>query len=344
MTDVPETVSVALHWLRPLWLWVLLPLLLGGLFWWSHKGRTSAAWNRVVDPNLQPYVLEGEGVVSRRVGLTLLVTWVLTVLLLAGPVVEQQRLPVVEARRAEVIIVDLSRSMAADDLAPSRVARARFKLGDILDRIDDDRVALVAFAERPYVISPLTDDIQTLKAFIPSLEPALMPAQGSRLDLAINKGRELLEGANVQRGHLLLITDGQPGAAARDAAEKAAADGHVLSVLAVGTRSGAPLRDEAGGFVNDDRGQIVIPQLDYESLGNLVDAGGGVLTDVTAGDEDIILLERARRQAAVQGNQQENGAAGVGLSNNRQWIERGPWLVPLIALLYLLLFRRGTAV
>ncbi len=340
MIETADVTLTGLHWLRPQWLWALLVLATAAFLWWYRESRTVSVWNSAIDEELRPYVLEGENSGSRLLGLMFLLSAALAVLILAGPVFEQEQRPVVEARRAEVLVIDLTRSMYADDLAPDRISRARFKIADLLNRAGDDRIGLVAFAERPYVISPLTDDVQTLLSFLPSLEPELMPAQGSRLDLAIDLAWQLLEGAGVTSGHVVLVTDASPNAAAVQMAERVANDGHRLSVLAVGTPTGVPLKDDAGGFVNDAQGQIVIPQLDLAALSELASAGGGEMTSITSDDQDVETLEGARRRAALQGSE---GETTVSNGTATQWIERGPWLVPLLALLSLYLFRRGVA-
>lgn len=338
MIESAEMVRTALTWLRPWWLLALLPLAALAVMRWLMVRRGLAGWNAVVDPRLQPYVLEGESKASAGDSYQLLMVWSLVVIVLAGPVFEKRSLPVAEARRAEVVLFDLSRSMNADDVLPSRLERARFKFADILARSEDDRIGLIAFAERPYVISPLTDDVDTLSAFIPSLEPSLMPAQGSRIDLAINKGLELLSGAGVNQGHLLLVTDSSPDAAAMTSASRASDAGHAVSVLAVGTAAGAPLRDVNGGFINDELGQIVVPTVDLAGLDSLADAGAGVMRQLSTDDSDILSLQARRQSVAVQGLEPLSNSTQTA---SQQWVERGPWLVPLIALLALLLFRRG---
>lgn len=349
--DSAEIMRTGLSWLRPWWLLALLPLVAAAAVHWWREGSVGNGWNAVVDPELQPYVLEDQRKRSRASSLALLAVWGLVIVILAGPVFEQKQLPVVEARRAEVVIVDLSRSMNTDDVAPSRIDRARFKLLDILERAGDDRLALVAFAERPYVISPLTDDAETLRAFIPSMNTSLMPAQGSRIDLAIDKGLELLEGAGVTQGHLLLVTDSSPSGNALEAARRLNRQGHRLSVLAVGTDAGAPLRDTDGGFVNNAQGEIVVPGLDVDSLEALADAGGGVVQRMTNDDADIARLQLERENVALQRETLQNVSivdafarstpSATTQSASQQWIERGPWVLPLVALAALLLFRRG---
>lgn len=334
-----------LVFLRPLWLWGYLPLLIALIVWLRHGAR-SPAWEPVVDAALMPYVVEAGDPRRRGTGLLLFGGWALALFILSGPVREQQPVPVFEARRAQVVLFDLSRSMLADDLAPSRLVRSRFKLADLLKRSGASRTGLVAFAERPYTISPLTDDAATLEAFLTSLEPTLMPAQGSRVDLAIARGVELLAQGGVTEGHLILITDAGIDARDIDAARAAREAGHVVSVLGAATPTGVPLRGADGQFLRRADGSIVVPQLDRAGLDRLARAGGGVSVTLSGGMQDIDAIAAVPTRIvgndgrADEGTSGESDAAGSS-ARERYWIERAPWLIPLLALLSLGLFRRG---
>lgn len=338
-------VNGELEFLRPLWLWGLLPLTLGAWWAWRRSRRTTtSAWERVVDPALAPYVIEPERTGSRGRGVVrwLFAGWALALLALSGPVWEWREVTLHDAPRAQVLVLDLSRSMLAEDIVPDRLTRARYKVRDLLERAGGTRTGLVAFAERPYVISPLTDDAATLEAFLPSLEPSLMPAQGSRPALAIALAAALLERSAAPGGHLILITDAEPSEETMAAAAAARAAGHRLSVLGVGTSRGAPLRDANGQFVRAADGGIVVPQLDMAALGELARAGGGVAVALSSDGSDVEALARVRTATAPSAREEGNERnAAAGRTGERYWTERAPWLLPPLALLALALFRRG---
>jgi len=331
--------DATLVFLRPLWLWGFLPLAIAAFAWWRRRASVGA-WERVVDPALAPYVVEPAGTARRHDVAWLFVGWALALVILSGPVRERQPVPVFEARRAQVVAFDLSGSMLATDLAPDRLTRARYKLGDLLARANGARTGLVAFAERPYVISPLTDDASTLDAFLPSLSPAIVPARGSRPDLAIARAVELLERGGAENGHVILITDADIGTRDIEAARVAAGRGHVVSALGVGTAAGVPLRDAAGRFVRRADGDVVVPQLDLAALRALVGAGGGVAVALASDARDLDALERVETRVV---RVEPDGAGDDARATPREdyWIERVPWLLPPLALLALGLFRRG---
>lgn len=321
-------------WMRPAWLWGFLPLSLLVIFW-LRRGAAGRTWESFVDPELQPYVIEGDASNVRRMPLLLFAGWALALLLLAGPVWQQREIPVFEAVQAEVMVLDLSGSMLADDLAPNRITRARFKLQDLLQRNSGRQIALIAFAERPYVISPLTRDAGTVEAFLPSLDPTIMPAQGSRPDLAIDRAVQLLGQAQVKAGHILLLSDAQFSARDIDSAIAARKAGHRVSVLAVGTAAGAPLRDATGQFVQYADGSIVVPQLDISAMQDLADAGGGLAVKLSTSTEDLDALEALRQSLAISGSSEEAAAQEI------YWIEYSPWLLWILVALVPFAFRRG---
>ena len=323
-----------LIWLRPAWLWALIPLVLL-MVWWFKRQIVQSAWEAVVDHELQPYVIEGEPSSAQFGPWLVLIAWVLSVILLAGPVWKQQDVPVFQAEQAEVIVFDLSRSMRSDDLRPDRLTRARFKLIDLLRRSEGRQTGLIAFTERPYVISPLTEDATTIEAFVPSLAPDVMPVQGSRLDLAIEQAVTLLGQAQVKQGHIVVLSDAQVADRDRAAAKAAFEAGHRVSVLAIGTSAGAPLRDEQGQFVQRANGSIVVTRLDMDGMRNLANAGGGLAVRLSTTSQDLDQLANVRQRIRIDGQATESSAQKL------YWIEYAPWGLWLLLILLLGAFRKG---
>jgi len=255
---------------------------------------------------------------------------------LAGPVWERRPVPLYSAVDSSVVLFDLSNSMYAEDVKPNRLKRAIFKLRDVFDQSGGQQLGLIAFTERPYVLSPLTDDFATIEAYLPSLSPEVMPVQGSRVDLAVTAGQNLLAQSGVSTGHLLLITDSDLKARDVNAVERARAAGHIVSVMGVGTLQGAPLRDSEGRFVKNSVGSVVVPKLDVSALKKLSRTGGGVYIDVNSDQLDLQSLAQSTLGAGTREAEMQD-------QQGNYWIERGPWLVVLLALAALAFFRRGLA-
>ena len=320
----------ALHFIRPMWLF-LLPLVLILPWAWKRTRRPAGDWSRVCDPHLLRW-LSVKQVTDKggRGGAWLAASALLiAILALAGP--SWQKLPDASfsARDARVIVVDLSRSMLAEDLRPNRLTRARFRLADLLASTEEGQVGLVSFAGDAYIVSPLTSDMNTIANLLPALRPDIMPVAGSRADLALDMAASLLERSGLSRGEILLVTD---SASSRDAAKarNLRDRGILTSVLAAGTAEGAPI-PSGGGFVNDRSGNVVIARLDRSALGSLAEAGGGRYTELSATESAAGLWldhegsEFARRDDAL----------------GERWKDMGPWLVLLLLPLALSAFRKG---
>jgi Ca-activated chloride channel family protein len=188
------------HFLRPEWLWGFLPLV-GLLVSLAKHKATAQLWEAVCDAHLLPHVLVGTSGAKSNSPLILVgLGWTLALVALAGPVWSQLPQPVFRAESALVIVLDVSRSMDAQDVAPSRLTRAKHKILDILQVRKEGQTALVIFAGESFVVSPLTDDARTMKTLVQTLETNLLPVQGSRLDLALHRGNELLKQAGIPGG------------------------------------------------------------------------------------------------------------------------------------------------
>jgi Ca-activated chloride channel family protein len=324
--------------LRPWWLAALLPWTLLVMVAWRRRAR-SHAWARVCDEALLPWMLEsGRDAGTRRALLALLLGGWLALLALAGPAWERAPQPLYRNERPLVALLDLSASMDAGDVAPSRLVRARYKLADILHARDAGRAgltALVVFAADAFTVTPLTDDTDTILAMLPALSPQIMPVQGSRPDRALSLAAELLAPAG-RSGDVLLLTDEAGSAADFAAVERLRTDGHRLSVFAIGTPGGAPIpMPQAGGFLRDDAGRIVIPALEPVSLEQLARAGDGMFMALTANDTDVTQL------LAFLASNAEPSRGAAGDRRSDQWREEGPWLLLGLIPLAALAFRRG---
>jgi len=305
------------HWLRPDWLWAL-PLI--GLMTYALARRQLApgSWQSIIDPVLAPYILSRVQIK----GLTyrwwlILIGGALAVTALAGPSWNRVEQPVFRSEQAIVIALDLSRSMDAQDLTPSRLTRARLKILDILEARQSGQTALVVYSSNAFTVTPLTTDAGTVAALVNSLSTDIMPSRGSYPVAAIE---------------VLLITDGGTSPAAERAAADLQRSGYSLSVLGVGTREGAPIPRAGGGFVTDRSGNIVVPRIEETALRSLAAAGGGRFAQLSADDRDI--------NALLSGEVGPGAASDESLATD-QWQEEGPWLLLLLLPMAAMAFRRG---
>ncbi len=321
------------HFMRPGWLLLLLPAAF--VLWRAWRSSAAdTAWRKIVAPELLPHLLLQSDHSQRSA----VAAWVgagitLAIFALAGPTWERLPQPVFNQQSALVIALDLSKSMDARDVKPSRLARAKFKLRDILQRRKDGQTALVVFAATPFTVAPLTDDVKTIEAQLPALSTNIMPAQGSNTAAAIGQAVQLLVQAQQKSGDILLITDGANTDASVKAAQKAAKQGYAVHVLAVGSEQGAPIPGRHG-VLKDAAGNIVLAKVEMDALQKVAAAGGGRFAALSTNDSDLAILDLEKNQR-VAGKQLAQG------QELPQWRDMGPWLLLLVLPLMALAFRRG---
>ncbi|QSX78633.1 VWA domain-containing protein [Agrilutibacter solisilvae] len=317
-----------LHLLRPQWLWALLalPVL---VLWWRRRWQSRSAWRQLVDPHLLAHLIEPGANRRSRAGLVLAVfAYVLAVLALAGPSWRQSAQPLWESRRPLVVALDLSGTMRAGDLPPSRLAQARAKLATLLQARNGGPVALVVYAGDAFTVAPLTDDAANVALFLDALDPEIMPVDGMRGDRAIEHAVALLERAGASSGDIVLMT-GQVEPAAIDAARKAAGAGFRVGALGLGTAEGAPFPTAEGALGH--------ARLEADVLQRLASAGGGAYATLTADVADLETL------GVLQATTQFDGRGKDG-RNGMAWQDEGYWLLPPLMLLALFAFRRRSGV
>lgn len=323
------------HFLRPQWFLALLPLALV-LWLLFFRKQGSRGWEAVCDERLLPHILIRKPGRARRASLALTALGgLLAVAALAGPAWEKLPQPVFTARDALVIALDLTRSMDAGDVSPSRLERARFKIRDLIEKRSEGQTALLVYAGEAFVVTPLTDDVETIKSQLNALEPDIMPALGNRPDKAVDLSMDLLRQAGRRQGHLLLITDEAEVEAAEESVGSLRDEGYRLSILGVGTSHGVPVPLPDGGFLKGRNGEIVIPVLDEKPLRQLAALGGGRYVRLTKDDSDVALLTDYF-SGASDGDEQVATELEADV-----WREQGPWLVLCLLPLAALLFRRG---
>ncbi|MFG1350139.1 VWA domain-containing protein [Xanthobacter autotrophicus] len=309
------------HLLRPEWLLALLPAAVLATLLWRRLRQGANDWSRVVDPHLLVHLAASGG---RQAGrwpiLLLLAGWIAAILAMAGPTWE--KLPQPAGGRLEPVVVALSltRSMGASDASPTRLAAARYKVADVLSRMRGGEVALVVYADIPFTAAPLTQDARLVGQMLPDLATNLMRGGPARIDLAIEKGVELLKGAGASSGRILILADGvgDDPSKAQAAARAAAAAGFKVNVIGVGASGadGAPALDAAG-------------------LSALAVAGRGTFSRLTADDSDLeSTLPLTSDSATAPPIEQDGFTADV-------WADMGPFVLVIAVLLAPFAFRRG---
>ena len=309
------------HFLRPHWLFLILPVLL--LLWVIRRRHdTERAWQRVVAPHLLSHLLVAD---DTRTGYwrpihALALMWVLGCVALAGPAWEREPAPFGEETAAMVIILKVTPTMLARDVQPSRLQRAIHKIRDLLEKRPGGRTALVAYSGSAHLVMPMTSDARIIEQFAAELSPDVMPVEGDVVADAIELAKETLA-ASGQPGSIILLAD-----------EVAA---NQLDLLSMQYKNGDPatyILGMAGGA------EAPVPldgpsaaALDVVTMERAARNAGGSLVRLSADDADVARLARLAESSII------SVAAGQG----ETWRDAGYYLLPFLALLALLGFRRG---
>lgn len=317
--------------LRPEWLAALPAAMLLGWAWWRANGG-AAPWRRVVDPELLAE-LAGRAPGRARLPLALAAAALgLASLALAGPSWQARAAPEVRELSARIVVLDLSPSMDAVDLAPSRLARARAAAADLIGGARDARLGLVVFGADAFAAAPLVSDAGALVHLLAGLSPATVPRAGARPDLALELARGLLEKAGVVGGEVILVGDSAGDARTLAAARDLAREGFPVSVLAVGTPGGGPVRRADSGLARDAHGAILVVRPELAALERVAREGGGTFRMLPAGGPTPRFAAAARVFGA-------GGARPARAAKLR--VDDGAWLALLALPFAALLFRRG---
>jgi len=293
------------HFLRPAWLFALVPVALAGwrLRATSDPGRS---WRGVVAPRLLSHLLVGGGKQSWYSPVVLLIAgWVVATLSLAGPAWHREPAPFADDSSVLVIVVKVTPSMQTQDVQPSRLARSVQKIHDVLALRPGAKTALVAYSGSAHRVMPLTADAEIIDLFAGELSPGVMPVEGDVAGEALRLADEIVTKSG-QRGWVLWVADGVASDQSSPIADYRAKGRAPVSVLAV-----------AGDG----------PELD--SLQRSANALGGDLVRVMPDDADVKQITKNTRFS--------NAADGDG----ERWQDAGYWLVPLLAAISLYWFRSG---
>jgi Ca-activated chloride channel family protein len=325
------------HFIRPYWFLALLPAALFIILSVRHK-LARGNWSEVCDDALLPFILQDSDKHAKRrwLSIAMSVASLLAIIALAGPTWERLPTPAFRNDAALVIALDLSRSMNASDINPSRLIRARYKVADILQQRKDGLTALIAYAGDAFTVTPLTSDIATISSQLNALTTDIMPSQGSNTLAALKLAVDLLQQGGQTQGSILLIADAINADSMAQA--QAILGNYNLSILGIGTAEGAPIKLADGGFLKDNQGNIVVPRLESSQLSSLAQLGGGIYQSITNNNSDIKALLANNNRVATQDTTRDSKQLV------EQWVEQGPWLLLLLLPLAALYFRKGLLV
>jgi Ca-activated chloride channel family protein len=308
---------------EPLYLYliVLIPLLAGFMIWAEKKRKSLSA--QFVDASLLSRLVN-PGVVEQRRRKTRLLIWGLVFLMiaLAQPRWGFQWQDLKQTGVDIVVALDVSNSMRATDIKPSRLDRAKHKVADLLRMLKRDRVGLVAFAGTSFLHCPLTLDYQAAEMFLSALDTDLIPLQGTALGHAIETSIQAFSTTEKKSKAIILITDGEDHeGTVLKALQRAKREGVKIFVIGIGQDEGVPVPDPMGsGFKRNRSGEIVLSKINEPLLEKIAVESGGTYVRSVHGDMDLRTIYLEQIQQSMEKKELKS-------SRRKHWTERFQWLI-----------------
>ncbi|WP_019612963.1 vWA domain-containing protein, partial [Psychromonas ossibalaenae] len=329
---LPETTFIPLEFLRPLWLLGIIVVVLFSLL--RYQSSKNNRVQTLIAPHLSKNLVSAPDK-SNAGQFAFSALAVIACISLSGPSWRQLELPVYEMEKAQVVVLDLSYSMYATDAKPSRLTQAKYKAIDLIKKWSEGEKGLITYAGDAFTISPLTVDGNSIINHIPHLSPAIMPVTGSRADLALEKAIELMTNAGYKQGHIVFLSDDIDKQTADKMIKDLQGTNWVVSILAMATPQGAPIKLPDGSLLKDESGRIVVPKLNGKPFYDITRASGGMYLTFTNTAEDVDKLAEHFSIKEARRNESQQSA------KNEMAIDDGYWLAFLLLPLFLLLFRKG---
>lgn len=331
------------HFERPWWL-LAVPLLLALAVLLARRSASGGGWAALVDPPLLEALRLPEPAIATRSAPWpwLALAWTLAVLALAGPTWQREPAAANATPDGWVVVLDLSPSMLAPDAAPNRVSRARYAIEDVLHAAQGARIGLVVFSAEPYTVTPLTDDVATVRGLTGPLSPDLMPSSGDKLGPALAMAQQLLERSTTRGGHVVVLTDGyadpEQASAAAQSLRNRSTTVDVLAIGGAGSSATAGPRalpnlaqpTDVDATVQAD-GSATIEPVDHARLQQLARVGGGRVFELNEMPALLTQLQTKVPRSAIALSDVEA----------ERWRDAGVWLLPPLLLLVSFLARRG---
>ena len=328
------------HFSNTEWLWGIgiIPLVCLAYVFFYRRATNGQRLENFIDPHLIPHLLKNSKFAqislwkSMLLGSTL---WMLLMAAMAGPRWDFTEIKNYRSDRVLLVLLDLSKSMDAPDINPSRLIRARQEIEDIINLGGDIRMGLVAFALDAHIVSPITSNVDNIRRLLPALSTDLIFVQGTRLTPALKTAEQMLASEISQNKNILIITDGGfQDQEAINIVEHLASQGVVVHSLGTATENGIKFTDEKGVPLKR-AGKDLVSVLEREKLKLLSQSGNGQYFDTDYSDTNTkAILEQVNNRYNLQQD-------GDNVQGNRKWTERFYiFLIPFM-LIVLPWFRKG---
>jgi len=298
---------------NPEYLWLVSIVIVLALIYIVQYFKRKSSLRKFGDPNLLYQLMPDVSRWRRLIKFLLLeLSLVFMIIMLARP---QEANQISEEKRSGIetmIAIDISNSMLAEDVTPSRLDRAKMLVEGLVETFSDDKIGLIIFAGDAFVQLPITNDYVSAKMFLNSIEPSMIVNQGTDIASAINMASHSFTQQEHVGKAIIVITDGEDHeGGALEAAKEAKDNGMNIYMLGIGTSKGAPIPNkETGGYMIDRTGETVLSRLNEDMCKEIAQAGGGVYIHVDNSssaqqilDKELDKLEKS--DSAVYSNYSE---------------------------------------
>ena len=241
-----------------------------------------------------------------------------------------------------VFAVDVSKSMLAEDVAPSRLEKSKQLVSQIINQLGNDRIGIVAYAGSAFPVLPITTDYGVAKMFLQSMNTNMVSSQGTSLDEAIKLSGTFFDKSNKTSKLVILISDGEDHSeGAEDAAAEANKMGMKIITIGLGTPKGGPIPLKQNGvvqsFKRDQNNEVVITKLNAESLEAIAKATKGVYIN---GNQTKDVLEKIKKALDTIQKTEFEATQMANFQSQFQWFIG---LAILLLVIDLFLLERSTA-
>jgi len=265
-----------------LYLLLLVPVLLGFYLYSNYRRRK--AIREYGDPDLMAELMPDVSKYRPDVKFALLLAVIaLFAFLLARPQFGTKQETVKRQGVEAIIAMDISNSMMAQDVQPSRLEKAKRIVSQLVDKMENDKIGMIVFAGDAYTQLPITSDYISAKMFLETISPSLISRQGTAIGAALNLASSSFTQQEEVGKTIILITDGENHeGGAEEAAQEAAEKGIQVNVLGIGSPEGSPIPSEESGnqYWRDSEGNVVITRLNETMCQNLAKLGNGIYVRV----------------------------------------------------------------
>lgn len=278
-----------------LWLLLLIPVILLVMYAsyrWREKRRKQFAASELLEVIAGSY--------SRKKSIAKSIFFLLAIASLILAIANPQmgsKMETVKSSGADIMIaLDVSNSMNAKDLTPSRLERSKMVLNQLIQRLKGDRIGIVVFAGQSYVQLPITSDYSAAKLFIPTINTSIVPTQGTAIGSAIDLCVSSFDEKSQSGKAVIIISDGENHEDDAVASAKAALKGGIqVFTIGMGSKEGAPIpmyknNKVQASYMTDEDGSSVITKLDPEMLAGIAEAGGGAFVRATDADGGLSFI------------------------------------------------------